>query len=161
VVGGLPSRVILEAAVAHEVAHQWIYNVVGNDQVDEPWLDEALAQYLTMLYYADVYGEEGARAFRSALMGRWDRVDRADIPIGMPTGSYEGAEYAAIVYGRGPLFVETLAEKMGQEKFEQFLRGYYAVHKWGIATRDSFQQLAEAACECDLAPLFEAWVDAR
>ena len=27
--------------VAHEVGHQWFYNLVGNDQVDQPWLDEA------------------------------------------------------------------------------------------------------------------------
>ncbi len=31
--------------VAHEVAHQWWYGLVGNDQFDEPWLDESFAQY--------------------------------------------------------------------------------------------------------------------
>ncbi len=158
VVLGLPSQAILESAVAHEVAHQWFYNAVGNDQVDEPWLDEAVVQYVTGLYYADVYGERAAQGFRDSWYGRWDRVDRADIPIGMPTGSYTGAEYGAIVYGRGPLFIAALAETMGQEKFDEFLRDYYESHQWGIGTGDAFKQLAERHCQCDLSPLFEEWV---
>jgi hypothetical protein len=42
----------LQGVVAHEVAHQWFYNYVGDDQLDDPWLDEALAQYLTYEYPA-------------------------------------------------------------------------------------------------------------
>ncbi len=48
--------------VVHEVAHQWWYSVVGNDQVDEPWLDEALANYSTGLYYRMVYDPDKAEA---------------------------------------------------------------------------------------------------
>ncbi|MBE0695651.1 MAG: hypothetical protein IH586_01895, partial [Anaerolineaceae bacterium] len=32
----------LVAIAAHEIAHQWWYGSVGNDQANEPWLDEAL-----------------------------------------------------------------------------------------------------------------------
>ncbi len=49
-----------EVVVAHEVAHQWWYSLVGNDQIDEPWLDEAFAQFTTALYYRDRYGAVGA-----------------------------------------------------------------------------------------------------
>jgi aminopeptidase N len=155
---GLPFPIALETTVAHEAAHQWFFNAVGNDQIDEPWLDEAMAQYLTGLYYADAHGESAARDYRSSWDSRWDRVDRADIPIGLPVAAYEGAEYGAIVYGRGPLFVAALAEEMGQEPFDTFLHDYYQTHKWGIATSDSFKQLAEQHCQCDLTTLFEEWV---
>jgi hypothetical protein len=155
---GLPSQVILESTVAHEVAHQWFYNVVGNDQIDEPWLDEAIVQYLTGLYYVDTYGEGAARSYRTSWDDRWGRVDRADIPIGMPVEAYMDKEYGAIVYGRGPLFVMALAETMGQDEFDRFLRDYYESHKWGIGTSDAFKQLAERHCQCDLTALFEEWV---
>jgi aminopeptidase N len=155
---GLPSRVILESAVAHEVAHQWFYNVVGNDQVDEPWLDEAVVQYVTFLYYLDARGEDAAQGFRGSWYGSWERVDRANIPIGMPSGAYAREEYTPIIYGRGPLFVTLLAETMGQQTFDGFLRDYYESHKWGIGTGDSFMQLAESHCQCDLTALFEEWV---
>jgi aminopeptidase N len=157
-VWGSPSQVVLESTVAHEVAHQWFYNVVGNDQVDEPWLDEAVVQYATGLYYVDVYGECAAQGFRDSWEGRWDSVDRAEIPIGLPSGAYAEGEYGPIVYGRGPLFIAALAEEMGQETLDEFLRDYYQSHKWGIGTGDAFRQLAEQHCQCDLTALFEEWV---
>ena len=30
---------------AHEIAHQWFYSLVGNNQARDPWLDEALATW--------------------------------------------------------------------------------------------------------------------
>lgn len=36
---------------AHETAHQWWFEQVGNDQALQPWLDEALATYSERLYY--------------------------------------------------------------------------------------------------------------
>jgi aminopeptidase N len=126
--------------------------------VDEPWLDEALAQYATLIYYEDYYGEAGRNGFRRSLERRWDRIDRADIPIGLPVRDYDGEEYSGIVYGRGPLFVELLAQEMGQETFDAFIHDYYQTYKWRIATGDDFKQLAERHCACDLTALFQSWV---
>ena len=158
VVVGLPYPILLEPVLAHEAAHQWFYNVVGNDQVDEPWLDEAHAQYATWLYYWDTYGEANALGYRASWDERWERVDRADIPIGLPAAAYQGREYGAIVYGRGPIFVETLEKQMGPEIFATFLRDFYVSHQWGIATTESYRQLAEEYCGCDLDALFKTWV---
>jgi len=157
-IAGLPTGIILESSLAHEVAHQWFYGVVGNDQVDEPWVDEALTQYATWTYYLDRYGESSADGFRDSLVGRWERVAKADIPIGLPTGEYESLEYGAIVYGRGPLFLEALAREIGQKTFDAFMRAYFQNNKWGIGTAANFQELAEESCGCDLTELFEAWV---
>ena len=153
--------VYLESTVAHEVGHQWFYSAVGNDQLDEPWLDEALTQYATLLYFQDLYGPSGATGFRQSLRDRWERAEGAEIPIGLPVRAYSGVEYGAIVYGRGPLFVEALAEAMSQETFDAFLRDYYETHKWDIATTDSLKQLAESHCNCDLTALFADWVYKR
>ena len=158
VLHGTPNEVMMESTVAHEVAHQWFYNVVGSDQVDEPWVDEAVVQYVTGLYYRDTYGEAGYEGVRQSWYGRWDRVDGAEISIGLPVRDYEGAEYGAIVYGRGPLFIEALAEEMGAETFDGFLRDYYERNLWGIGTGPEFRQVAEEHCRCDLGPLFEQWV---
>ncbi len=157
-VAGLPFPIMLESVVAHETAHQWFYNIIGNDQIDEPWLDEAHAQYATWLYYVDTYGESNAQGYKSSWDSRWQRVDGAEIPIGLPAYEYTGQEYGAIVYGRGPIFVDELSEEMGAEVFEAFLADYYDVHQWGIATADSYQELAESHCGCDLSSLFERWV---
>ena len=40
---GLVLTPTFPTAVAHEIAHQWWYSIVGNDQWTEPWLDESFA----------------------------------------------------------------------------------------------------------------------
>jgi hypothetical protein len=153
-----PDGPLLESVVAHEVGHQWFYSVVGNDQVDEPWLDEAMAQYATIVYYEDVYGPAEAEGFRESLGRRANRTGDPDIPIGLPVRDYNPGQYSAIVYGRGPLFIEALAEEMGQANFDAFLLDYYQTHQYRIATTERFKKIAEQHCHCDLAPLFEEWV---
>lgn len=155
---GSQESAILESTVAHEVGHQFFYNLVGNDQLDDPWLDEALAQFVTLQYYTDLYGNNAGAGFHNYLTRRWARVDFEKIPIGLPVAAYHGSEYGAIVYGRGPLFLEALREKMGASAFDAFLHEYTETLSWGIATPEIFQSLAEKNCACDLDELFEEWV---
>jgi hypothetical protein len=156
-VSGNPAAAMLESTVAHEVGHQWFYNIIGNDQINEPWVDEAVTQYVTGLYFLDMYGTQGMESYRNSWLARWDRTERSKVPIGQPAGSYQGKEYSAIVYGRGPLFVEALAQKLGTA-FDPFMRDYYQSYQWHIGTTAGFKQLAEKHCQCDLTPLFAEWV---
>ncbi len=147
-----------EAVVVHETAHQWWYGVVGNDQLHDPWLDEALAQYSTYLYFQNRYGEQGAAGFLAALDDRWARVDRIEKPIGLPVSAYPEGEYSGVVYGRGPLFFVALRERLGAERMAEFLRRYYAEQAWDIATPAEFEALAETIAGAPLDDLFAAWV---
>jgi aminopeptidase N len=157
--GSAPASDYMEATVAHEVGHQWFYNLVGNDQLDDPWLDEALTQFATLEYYADEYGPQGEQAFRYSLEARWHSVNNgADIPIGLPVSEYSGQEYSGIVYGRGPLFFVELREEMGTEAFDAFIKEYTETLSWDIATPEFLQSLAEKHCSCDLDALFNEWV---
>lgn len=156
--GALPEVIWLESTVAHEVGHQWFYNAVGDDQLSEPWLDESMAQYATWEYYRDAKGAVAARAWEESLHARWGRVDDQKIPIGLPVSSYDPTSYGAIVYGRGPLFVEALREKMGDATFDAFILDYAMMERWRVATTQDFKALAEQHCSCDLTPLFDEWV---
>jgi hypothetical protein len=158
---GMPNEILLEGTTAHEAAHQWFYNLVGNDQLNEPWLDEATTQYATWMYYIDRYGEQNAQGYYESLQGRWARNEFADIPIGMPAEAYSGADYGAIVYGRGPIFLDELAQEMGQETFDAFLRDYSDTFRWNIATSEDFQALVEEHCQCDLSAQFNESVYAN
>ena len=155
---GSAEAAVLEATVAHEVGHQFFYNLVGNDQLDDPWLDEALAQFLTLQYYRDVYGGNAGQGFQASLSARWEKVGFEKIPIGLPVAAYQPNQYGPIVYGRGPLFVEALEEQMGTPAFDAFLKEYTESLSWDIATPEAFQALAEKHCKCDLDALFNEWV---
>lgn len=155
---GIPASVYMESTVAHEAGHQWFYSLIGDDQLDDPWLDESLTQFATLQYYTDEYGADGEAGFRSSLENRWAGVGNAKIPIGLPVAAYSGQEYGAIVYGRGPLFFVALRDEMGTEVFDQFIKDYTESLSWDIATPEKLKSMAEEHCSCDLTPLFEEWV---
>jgi aminopeptidase N len=148
----------LEGTVAHEVGHQWFYNLVGNDQLDDPWLDESLTQFATMEYFSDEYGQRGYDIYHSELVDNWAYIGSENIAVGKPVADYTEAEYVAIVYGRGGLFFEALRSEMGAETFDAFLKEYTEAMTWKISTPDILKEYAEKHCNCDLTPLFDEWI---
>ena len=154
----------LEMLVVHEVAHQWWYNQVGNDQPEAPWLDEGLAEWSMYLYSQKRYGQPVADRLRQL---RWEvpmagLVKRkADAPIGLPVKDYPRDSYETIVYGKGALFFATLRDEIGPEAFSKLLRTYLERYQWEMATPDDFQALAEEVSGKDLDALFAEWVEGK
>lgn len=155
---GMSNRTLMESVLVHEAGHQWFYNLVGNDQLDDPWLDESLVQFITWQYYADEYGTGAANGFEQSLRGRWARVENDSIPIGLPVADYTSTEYSAIVYGRGVFFFDALRDKLGDEHFNAFMQDYTETFSWDIGTPEGMKALAEKHCGCDLTDLFDQWV---
>jgi len=154
--------IFYESATAHEVAHQWWYSLVGNDQVDEPWLDEALTQFTTALYFRDVYGAQGLRGYIENLQGRFDRVKgtaedkRADLPV----SAYSDSQYGAIVYGKAPLFFNAIYEEIGDEKFDQLLQDYFKQYRYSVAYPQDFLKVAEGYVgKAKLDELLKEWIE--
>lgn len=150
-----------EWAVVHETAHQWWYSLVGNDQVDEPWLDEALSQYATLMYIEHTKGKAAAQAARAtAFEEPYRRLQEAgrDQAVGQPVRAFRQEEYGPVVYSKGPLFFDAVRAQIGEKQWQAFLRNYLATYRYGIATPQGLLATAEAACRCDLRPLYRRWI---
>ena len=153
-------------SLVHEVAHQWWFAVVGNDTHREPWLDEALTNYSSYLYFEGVDGPEvGAEMLAREILDDYRLLERtnparAQAPVGWSVYEF-GQEwgYSPVVYGKGVLFFQALREAMGDEAFFAFLQRYYEQHQYGVATGESFLAVAEAVSGQDLAPLYTEWVE--
>ncbi len=150
----------LENLVVHEVAHQWWYNLVGSDQVRNPWLDEGLAEFSMFYYFEQRDGEQAGQDLRAR---RWElpiaslKRRGADQPIGMPVWDYT-KDYETVVYGKGALFFATLRDEMGPAKFNQLLRAWAGEQQWKVGTPAQFQALASRIAGKNLDQLFNSWV---
>ena len=58
-----------DRSIVHELAHQWFYALVGNDQGRDPWLDEGLASYTEFVEVASL-ARHAAEAVPSDAAGR-------------------------------------------------------------------------------------------
>jgi aminopeptidase N len=145
-----------EWLVAHEVAHQWWYNLVGSNPITEPWLDESLTQYSALLYMEDRYGVQAAQKYRVRYFtDRFaeERNVRGDRRVGQPTAAFPRKAYFPIVYGKGPLFFEAVRSGADDARFGAWLRGYYERHRYSTAQASD---LLQAADEVGLGPVVHA-----
>jgi len=150
-----------EFATAHEVAHQWWYSMVGSDQVDEPWLDEALTNYSTLIYFEDVHGQQEARLILDRYFEDLYRQvveEGRDAVVAQPVAAFSEEDYGPIVYGKGPLFFHALRQEVGDATYFAIMKEYLRQHKYKIATPESFLGVAESVAGQDLDAIYKQWV---
>ncbi|GIV99485.1 MAG: peptidase M1 [Roseiflexus sp.] len=152
-------RAGLEIIVAHEVAHQWWYSMVGNDVQNEAWLDEGLTSFTQVVYQEELRGAAAAAREIDGFRATYLRARQAgrDAPLKRPVSALRG-NYTAIAYAKGALFFQALRVRIGEPAFDRFLRDYYAAFRYRIASSDDVRAVAENACACDLNDFYRDWV---
>jgi hypothetical protein len=145
----------LGSVLVHEIAHQWSFNLVGSDQINSPWLDESLTQYLTWRFQKEI-NPRFIGGFEAFWQNLWEAT--SDMPIGLPVAAYDEGSYSGIIYGKGLFFFKTLAEKLGQETFDEALRSYFEKYAWGFVSASKLEGWLERSCTCELSTLFDEWV---
>ncbi len=137
----------------HEIAHQWWFGLVGNDQAMEPWLDEAMAVYSESIFYKYIYPNsyDWWWNFRVNYFGPSGYVD---------TTVYESPTFRAYVnavYLNGANFMEALNYRMGDDAFYRFLQDYTSRYGRGRATAYDFFAVARQNTTADISDLINAY----
>jgi hypothetical protein len=114
--------------VTHEVAHQWFYGLVGNDQAREPFADEAVTDFVARY----VLGmRRASRCSATAL----DKT----------IYSYSSACYYEQLYIGGGNLLDDARKRMGSTLFWAAIRDYLDANRWGLShTRTLLRALDDA-----------------
>ncbi|MGV9263393.1 M1 family metallopeptidase [Kitasatospora sp. NPDC003701] len=135
-------------ALVHEIAHQWWYGIVGDDQYHQPWLDESFSEYATDL----ALGRDGA--------GCWSTVAWSEpqerITNDMAYWDGHPARYGVVVYDYGACALHDLRRLIGADAMARLLRGYARAHWYGVSSTAAFTAAARAATTEDLTPFWAA-----
>jgi aminopeptidase N len=133
----------LVALVAHELAHSWSGNLVGNATWRDFWLNEGFTVYLEQRIIEALYGPERARmeirngmqqlAKEMAELAPRDQVLHIDL-----AGRNPDDGMTAVPYDKGAAFLRRLEEIFGRERFDRFLRAWFDGHAFQAVTTDDF-----------------------
>ena len=159
-----PEDYFFSVIVAHEVAHQWWYAVVGNDVVQEPWLDEGLATFSSGLFLERESGETAARTAIAEWQRAYEEV-RAQYPglcVASPTTLFpDGKSYSGFVYSGGALLFDALRGALGDARFFGVLQGYYRDEAFLIARGSSLVARFLAEAPADVPRIFSEYLYPR
>jgi Peptidase family M1 domain len=146
----------------HEVAHQWWGNVVGWSSYRDQWIDEAIANYLALLF-ADSRKPSGhelrvwLERYRKQLE---EKVSGSDTPVGeigaLPLGNRLNSSkspfgFEELIYSKGSWVIHMLREMLRQPgakdpdaKFVAFLRNIFTKYAYRALSTEDLQHEVEA-----------------
>jgi len=138
------AREEIDRVIIHEVAHQWWYGIVGNDQYRFAWIDEGLAEFSTLLFFDEnpdlrpssnnalhdnkiIWRADYVNKFRTSFnafaSGFRDMGETLDINMNRPLSAFTTAgEYVYLAYVRGMLLFSDLEMIIGRNAMRQSLR---------------------------------------
>ena len=138
--------------VFHEVAHQWFYAQVGNDQQAEPWLDEAFADFSARYLMGIGENQCSTRPVDSEVFA-WE----AGPTTGGDWSSCDG--YFHTVFYRGTEFLNAVRGAMGDVAFFDAMRAWIDRQRHGFATGDELLRHLMRRTDADLLPIFTRYLD--
>ncbi len=156
-----PSTRFFSIIISHELAHQWWYAAVGNDVSAEPWLDEALATYSSVIYLEKTAGPRTARAVLAEFCEQYKRAraTHPDLSVASPTRRFpDDGTYSAIVYSGGACFLNAIRAAIGDNAFFTALSEYYRLFKFRRATAHDLLAAFTHACGCNLDKIYTAYL---
>ena len=116
----------LPTLVSHELAHQWFYALVGNNQARDPWIDESFATFAQALATDQEQGyvladiEEGSLGDLGRPMNYWGYNFTYD-------------RYVQVVYDQGAAVLLEARRRAGEDRFDTALRAYIVANAHRVA----------------------------
>jgi hypothetical protein len=132
--------------ITHELAHEWWYALISNDQAAAPWLDEAFASY----------AEEAAGAQRRPWCRRPGGGARL-VTRGTAFFREHGFDGYGAIYFDGACLLDLVRDRMGRRRFEAALRAYALANRYGWSTAAEFRAAMDAASPVSLADLWRRY----
>lgn len=157
--------------IIHEIAHQWWYGLVGNNEYEYGWLDEGLTEYSTLLFYNEnpqykVSTKELIKNTTNSFVTFVDVYTRvfgsADTSMNRALNEYNNeSEYVYIAYVKGMLIFDNIREVLGHDKFIKCLQHYFEENKFKNATPDSIIKAFEETSKTEMNSIFESWINGK
>jgi aminopeptidase N len=145
-----------DSTVVHEIAHQWLGDLVAIERWQHIWLNEGFASYAEWLW--DEY--EGGPTPAEALVAMWEGIPRNDefwtLVVGDP-GAPERL-FDAPVYVRGAMTLQALRNTVGDEDFWAIVGEWLETNAHATGTTAELLAIAEQVSGQELSDLFDVWL---
>jgi aminopeptidase N len=147
------------AVVAHELGHQWYGDMITCKDWHHIWLNEGFATYSEGVY---LEAKNGQNSYNQFIIGKMNSAKNANGSIWVQDISSVGQIFnGARSYAKGSIVLHMLRGVVGDSTtFFDILRAYSSDPdlKYGVATTEDFQEVAESVYGQSLDYFFQEWI---
>ena len=157
--------------IIHEIAHQWWYGLVGNNEFAEGWLDEGLTEFSTLMFYEQnaEYEVDLKESVSSSLSSYLLFVDvytsvygEIDTSMNRALDEYKSeVEYVYVAYVKGVLFFDNLRDVLGKDMFLKCLKNYFSEYKFQNVSVEDMISSFEKTSKRSLGSFFDSWITGK
>jgi Peptidase family M1 domain len=149
----------LQTAVVHEVAHQWFYGMVSNDQYHAGFIDEGMTELSTMLFLLDHEKLPTSNVF----LGVRNEIVRAELQPGsfasnLTVKDYNYDTYPYLYAMPAVKILELSAQYEGIATAKAFLNAYFNTYKYKHVDTKEFVRFTKAYFNLQDDMFFENWL---
>jgi len=155
--------------IVHEIAHQWWYGVVGNDQYNESWVDESLTEYSTALFFENhrEYGfdykmlvTKANSSFKFYYDIYKSVCDEVDTSMARAVNEFDTEpEYIHSIYTQGVIMYDSLRELIGEKRFYTCCKKYFNKFAYKNASGADLINCFSRASGRNLESFFKSYLD--
>ncbi len=155
--------------IVHEIAHQWWYGVVGNNEYTDAWIDEGLTEYSCALFFEinAEYGLEYDTIMQNAMATYQNFVrifksiyGQLDESMNRNLSEYATEpEYVNITYTKGMLLFDSLRSMMSDRKFFACLKNYFEEYAFENSSAEKLIESFSKTASTNLESFFQSWID--
>lgn len=171
VIGNSSSDLQLEIVIVHEVGHNWFYGQLGTNERLHGWMDEGLNTLNEVRYIQTKYPKNTALSdmvlngsFHFDCLNHHDMSDYSyrllagmgeDQPIETHSADFTSVNYGITMYQKTGLVFYYLKDYLGDQKFDECMRQYYAQWEFKHPTPEDLRNSLEKSSGKNLDWLFE------
>ena len=173
IIGEADNSFFLENTIVHEIGHNWLYGILGNNERTNSWMDEGLNSFYERKYlveqssdvrFSDLFGSvlklilkdndpPQEKYFYYAYFLQASRS--LDQPTSSDSEFFYGDNYGSSVYAKSAVLFNYLAKYVGEEKFEAAMKLYFQKWKFKHPAPHDFRTVLEQELGLDLAWFFD------
>jgi len=172
------SKDFLEYVIMHEVGHNWLYGIIGNNERDHAWLDEGLNEYANTRYWEKKYYERETKLVLSDfvqkklgigkhlsldwltyVMYQTQAVKGDDQPIDMTSEDFENFNYGAMIYMKTGIFTWYLQHYLGENKIDEIMHEFFDSWKFKHPSPGDLKYIFDKHTDSDLSWYFDGVIN--
>ncbi|MEM1132760.1 MAG: M1 family metallopeptidase [Pseudomonadota bacterium] len=155
--------------VAHELAHSWSGNLVTYASWSDGWLNEGVTSYFESRISESVFGkkraeQEYALSYGSLVAMVEERgADNPVTAMRTPDSITPFDTAGEAIYDKGTVFLRTVEQIIGREKFDSWMRGWFDRHAFQPATSEMYlreirEGLIKGDAELEAKLMLDEWI---
>lgn len=147
----------------HEIAHNWFYGILANNERDHAWMDEGFVTYYekrfselndTIITSTKRFENKFPKNVEERLLQHSINT-KQDQPINTTSEKFSFLNYALINYNKAANWIELLEREIGQENFDNVMRSYFQQYAFKHPSPEDFKNTYLAVAGDDKAYLFD------